>query len=83
VTRNDARRKGEVVATDGKLEVQLTQAQRSRLERAAAVTGEPVEALVRRAALDLAEELLRERSTAVPREFFDRFLTDPEEPTQP
>jgi len=64
-----------------RLEARLTSAQRTQIERAAALAGESVSSFVVVAALERAETVVAERaSTIVPVDYFDRLIASLDEP---
>lgn len=73
------------VAATGRLEFRVSPEDRSRIERAAALAGEPVTAFARAAAAERADRILREyeATTVVPAEFFDDVLASLDAPPRP
>jgi uncharacterized protein (DUF1778 family) len=63
-----------------RLEARLTSAQRTQIERAAALAGESVSSFVVLAALERAETVVGEHaSTIVPADYFDRLVSSLDE----
>jgi uncharacterized protein (DUF1778 family) len=65
-----------MVTATGRLEFRIAQASKSRIERAAHLTGEHPTAFARAAAEERAERVLREHeaTTVVPPEYFDQLI---------
>lgn len=69
---------------DKALNLRISEAQRTELERAAALEGVPVSVLVLGAAHDKAQAVLREHSSmTVPSDVFDQLLAWLDEPPRP
>ena len=63
-----------------RVEARLTRAQRKRIERGAALAGEPVSSFLVAAALDRTEALIGEHATTVvPDDYFDRLVASLDE----
>ena len=73
------------VAASGRLEFRVSPEDRARIERAAALAGEPVTAFARTAASERADLILREHeaTTMVPAGFFDDVLASLDAPARP
>ncbi|MFM8239695.1 MAG: DUF1778 domain-containing protein [Actinomycetota bacterium] len=73
------------MAASGRLEFRVSPEDRSRIERAAQLAGEPVTAFARAAAAERADRILREYevTTVVPAEFFDEILSSLDAPARP
>jgi uncharacterized protein (DUF1778 family) len=66
-----------------RLEARLTHEERTQIEQAAALAGEPVSAFVVLAALDRAEVVVSERaSTVLPGDYFDRLVASLDTPEE-
>lgn len=73
------------MSASARLEFRLDPIERSRIERAAELTGEPLTAFARAAAEERADRVLREHeaTTTVPAAFFDDLLAAMDAPAQP
>jgi len=73
------------MVASARLEFRVTEYDRARIERAAALSGEPITAFARTAAEERAERVLRdhEATTTVPAEFFDELIAALDAPTRP
>lgn len=73
------------MTASARLEFRLEPADRTRIERAAEIAGEPVTSFARAAAEERADRILRDydATTTVPNTFFDELIAAMDTPAQP